>query len=84
MNVGALELLALLLLAVPCGGVVWACIDAASTPDWVWQGASQSKVVWVALLTVGVFVCIVGFVVAFVYATTIRPSLVRVRQGGSG
>jgi hypothetical protein len=75
MNLGAPELLVLLMLALPLIVNVWALIDAASTPRSRWEAADQNQLLWVILLVVGLFFCWLGVVLSIVYFATIRPKL---------
>jgi uncharacterized protein YybS (DUF2232 family) len=84
MNIGALELLVILLIGVvPYALIIWALVDAASRPDGAWQQSGQSKVLWIVLLAVGLLVCVIGVVLALVYLIAIRPAVAR-QQGGPG
>jgi hypothetical protein len=64
-NIGALELALLVLVALP----IWGIIDAAVLPDSDWEAASQNKVVWVLVM---LFLSILGTIV---YALAIRPQV---------
>lgn len=83
MNVGAPELLILLLTVVPYGVIIWGIVDSASRPDWAWQQSGQNKTLWVVLQVVGLFFCLIGFILALIYLTTIRPKVAQ-HQGGQG
>jgi hypothetical protein len=74
MNVGAPELLIILILIFPAmfGIWLWGIIDAATRPDSQWAAASQNKVAWILLQ---VFLGIIG---AAVYLLAIRPKLMAV------
>lgn len=76
MNLGAPELLILVIGLVPFALTVWGIVDAASRPDWAWQRSGQSKALWVVLQVVGLFVCL-GWILSIVYLTAIRPQVVR-------
>lgn len=85
MNIGAPELLVILLLVgglVALGGVVWAVIDAAGHPEWAWQQAGQSKVVWIVVPIVALVLCgVFSLILVGVYFTSIRPQVIRVLRG---
>ena len=85
MNLGAPELLILLLMFFPVFGVViWGIIDAASQPDWAWERAGQNKTLWIILQVVGLAVCgCVGLVAAIIYLITIRPQLVQAQRSST-
>jgi hypothetical protein len=73
MNLGAPELLILL---VPLALTIWGIVDAASRPEWAWQRSGQSKVLWIVLQVVGMFVCL-GWILSIVYLAAIRPQVMR-------
>lgn len=83
MNLGAPELLILLLGVVPYGVIIWGIVDAASRPEWAWQRSGQNKTLWVVLQVIGFFFCLVGFILTLVYLITIRPQVAR-HQSASG
>ena len=83
MNLGAPELLILLIMVVPYGVIIWGIVDSASRPDWAWQRSGQNKTLWVVLQAVGLLLCLVGFILALVYLTAIRPQVAQ-QQGGQG
>ncbi|MDP9452377.1 MAG: hypothetical protein M3P97_03085 [Actinomycetota bacterium] len=76
-NVGALELLiVLVLLLVPLGISLWGILDAAARSDGAWQQAGQSKILWIALQVVGIFLfVVVGLAVSVFYLVAIRPKV---------
>lgn len=61
---------------------IWGIVDAATRPDWAWQRAGQSKVLWIVLQVIGLFVCL-GWILSVVYLAAIRPQVMR-QQGSSG
>lgn len=69
MNVGAPELLILVLVALFGVLPLWGIIDAAIRPDAAWAAAGQNKVVWVL---VQIFLGVLG---AIAYFVAIRPKL---------
>lgn len=80
MNLGAPELLILLLAAVPYAVIIWGIVDAALRPEWAWRAAGQSRVLWIVLQVIGLFLCLVGFVLSVAYLTAIRSQVAR-QQG---
>ena len=66
-----LGLLALILMGVS----LYAVIDAAKRPRSAWAAAKQSKVLWLVVLVVFVFIEPIGLVLAIVYLTVIRRRL---------
>lgn len=83
-GLGAPELLIIVFLFVIPGVCVWAAIDAGSRPEWAFEAAGTSKVLWIVLPLVGIFVCFVGVIPALIWFTVFR-SRVRdaVRRGPS-
>ena len=67
----------LFLVALTCVGVaVWALVDAAMKPESAFRGAGMSKTMWVALIAGFIVVFApIGFVLAIVYLTSVRPKL---------
>jgi uncharacterized membrane protein len=77
MNLGGPELLLIVLVGlVPLALTIWGVVDAASRPDQAWQRSGQSKVLWVVLQVVGLFVCL-GWILSIVYLAAIRPQVSR-------
>jgi uncharacterized membrane protein len=76
MNLGAPELLILLIGLVPLALTIWGIADAAGRPDGAWQQSGQSKVLWIVLQVVGLFVCL-GWILSIVYLAAIRPQVMR-------
>jgi hypothetical protein len=68
-NVGAPEMLVLLLIFVGTILPLWGIIDAALRPDDVWARANQNKLVWILLQ---IFLGPLG---AVAYFAAIRPKL---------
>jgi uncharacterized membrane protein YbhN (UPF0104 family) len=54
---------------------VWALIDSQSRPEAAWRQIGQSKQVWLVVLIVGIFFCLVGLVADIVYLASVRPKL---------
>jgi uncharacterized membrane protein YwzB len=68
--------LIILLLPVFLGVALWALIDAAIRPDAAFRAAGQSKVLWIILPIVGIFLfVIVGGILGVVYLAAIRPKV---------
>ncbi len=76
-NVGPAELLiVLVLLLVPLGISLWGILDAAARSDGAWQQAGQSKILWISLQVVGIFLfVVVGLAVSVFYLVAIRPKV---------
>lgn len=57
---------------------IWAIVDAASRPDWVFEQAGSNKALWIILVVV------LGIIGALIYLAAIRPGLVRAQTAGPG
>lgn len=78
MNVGAPELVILLLIiVVPYVAIIWGIVDAATRPGWAWQAAGQNKVLWIALQAIGLFLGPAGIILAVAYLAAIRSQVAR-------
>jgi len=55
---------------------VWALIDAAIRPEPAFKAAGQSKVLWIVLPIVGIFLfAFIGGILGIVYLIAIRPKV---------
>ena len=63
--------------------IVWGIRDAASRPEWAWQRANQSKVLWICLQAFGLFFAGLGLVLTIAYFVAIRPRLARAQAGST-
>ncbi|HEV3363988.1 MAG TPA: hypothetical protein VG795_07585 [Acidimicrobiia bacterium] len=70
MNLGAPEILILLMMLALFVIPIWGIVDAATKPDAAWTAAGQSKVLWIVLQLV------LGILGAIIYFVAIRPKLV--------
>lgn len=70
-----------LVLATPLALSLWALLDAARRPAWVWALAERRQVVWIAAILIGVLVLPVGLALSIVYLSRIRPHLAAVEAG---
>lgn len=53
---------------------VWGIIDAATRPDWVFERARSSKVLWIVLIAA------LGVIAAVIYLLSVRPRLISVQE----
>ncbi|MBF6557750.1 MAG: DUF2516 family protein [Acidimicrobiales bacterium] len=68
--------LVILLFPISFGLALWALIDAAIRPEAAFKTAGQSKVLWIILPIVGIFLfAIVGGILGVVYLVGIRPKV---------
>jgi hypothetical protein len=82
MNLGAPELLILSLGVVPFAVNVWGLVDASSRPGWAWQRSGQNQTLWIVLMVVGLFTCLVGAALALLYLLAIRPQVAAQQSTG--
>jgi hypothetical protein len=68
-------------LAVPLALSVAALLDAARRPAWVWALAGRARVLWMALVLVGVIALPLGLVVSSWYLLRVRPELRATENG---
>lgn len=66
----------LLIMFAVVGLHLWALVDSIVRPDWVYERAGSSKVLWI-LLNV-----LVGFIAGIIYLVSIRPRLQRAQDQG--
>jgi Protein of unknown function (DUF2516) len=75
----------ILVLLIPLASLVvavWALVDAAIRPGPAFEAAGQSKVLWIVLPIVGMFLfAIIGGVLGVVYLASIRPKVRRAQSG---
>jgi hypothetical protein len=76
-SIGFPELLILLMMFLLLAVPIWAVVDAALRPGNHWAAAGQSKTLWLALLTAGALLPVIGFILLIVYLASIRPQLKR-------
>ena len=70
-----------LLASVPLGISLWALLDAARRPRWVWALSSHSQTPWMAAIVAGVLLTVVGLAISLWYLFRVRPDLRRIEQG---
>ena len=80
-GIGAPETLLALVALAANALPIWGLIDAAMRPEPAFVAAGQNKLMWVALNAVGIFVCLLGVIVAIVYLTSIRPKVITAQRG---
>jgi hypothetical protein len=73
---GEQGLIIVLLVVGSLVAALWALIDAATRPESDFRAAGQSKVLWIVLPIVGIFLFTFGGgVLGIVYLATIRPKV---------
>ena len=71
----------LVLFSIPLALSVWALVDAARRPGWVWALAGRRQVVWLALILFGTLTVLLGIVISLYYLIRIRPRLAAIEDG---
>jgi hypothetical protein len=67
--------------AAPLLLTLWALLDAARRPDWVWALAGRRRVVWLAAILFGAMTVVVGLAVSLAYLLRVRPDLTATETG---
>lgn len=73
--------LLLVVLSVPLALSVWALLDAAHRPAWVWAMSGRERTVWMALILFGTLVTPLGIVISSIYLIRVRAQLIRLESG---
>ena len=71
----------LILVSIPLALSVWALLDAAHRPRWVWALAEKNQVAWMAAILIGALALVVGLVVSLWYLLRVRPTLAAIEAG---
>ena len=71
----------ILVLSVPLVLSVWALLDAARRPRWVWAFAERNQVGWMVAILLGGFLLVAGLAVSLWYLRRVRPTLAAVEAG---
>lgn len=81
MSIGPTELLIVVVALMGLGLIIWGIVDAASRPEWAWQRAGQSKVLWILLQAFGgLFFAGIGLIMTIVYLLAIRRRVARAQE----
>ncbi len=70
-----------ILACVPLGVSVWALLDAARRPRWVWALSRHPQTPWMAAIVAGVLLTVVGLLISGWYLVRVRPDLRRIERG---
>jgi hypothetical protein len=65
----------------PVGVSVWALLDAARRPSWVWALANRDRTHWMAAILFTAVIFGVGLLVAGFYLTRVRSTLAEIEAG---
>jgi hypothetical protein len=71
----------LILVSIPLALSVWALVDAAARPRWVWALAEKNQVAWLAAILIGTLTVLLGLAISIFYLTRIRPALAATEAG---
>jgi hypothetical protein len=71
----------LILVSIPLAISVWALLDAAARPRWVWALADRNQVAWMVAILLGTLTVILGLIVSGFYLLRVRPSLAATEAG---
>ena len=74
----------IVVLALPLALSVYALLDAARRPGWVWALAGRMQAGWIAAILFGTIAVPLGLAVSTVYLVRIRPELVAAEEGRIG
>ena len=66
---------------IPISLSLWALLDCARRPPWVWSLAGRSQVSWLGVIAFGIFLLIFGMAVSLWYLVRVRPHLAAVEAG---
>ncbi len=67
--------------AAPLLLTLWALLDAARRPEWVWALAGRRRVAWLAAILFGAMTLVVGLAVSLAYLLRVRPDLAATETG---
>ncbi len=71
----------IVVVSIPLSVSVWALLDAARRPEWVWALAGRRQTVWLAAILFGILSVVPGLFISATYLARIRPILARAEQG---
>lgn len=77
----ALAVVAVTIGFAPVGVSVWALLDAARRPSWVWAMADRDRTHWMAAILFTAVIIGLGLVVAGYYLTRVRSTLAGIEEG---
>lgn len=72
------------LACLPLGISVWALLDAARRPRWVWAMTKHPQTIWMAAVAVGVLLTVFGLGISLWYLLRVRPTLAAIERGDLG
>lgn len=72
------------LACLPLAISVWALLDAARRPRWVWALSRHPQTPWMAAVAAGVLLTVVGLAISLWYLLKVRPDLAAIERGDLG
>lgn len=69
------------LACIPIGISLWALLDAARRPRWVWALSRHPQTPWMAAVAAGVLLTVVGLAISLWYLLKVRPDLAAIERG---
>jgi len=72
------------LACLPLAVSVWALLDAARRPRWVWALSRHPQTPWMAAVAAGVLLTVVGLAISLWYLLKVRPDLAAIERGELG
>lgn len=66
---------------IPIGVSLWALLDAARRPRWVWALSRHRQTPWMAAVAAGVLLTVVGLAISLWYLIRVRPDLTAIERG---
>lgn len=69
---------------LPLGISLWALLDAARRPRWVWALSRHPQAPWMAAVAVGVLLTVLGLGISLWYLLKVRPTLAAIERGDVG
>ncbi len=69
------------LACIPLGLTLWALLDAARRPRWVWALSRHPQLPWLAAVAAGVLLTVLGVGISLWYLLRIRPELAAIESG---
>jgi hypothetical protein len=75
------QVLVVSVFALPLALSVWALLDMARRPSWVWALAGRSQPLWMTGILFGTMILVGGLLVSVLYLVAVRPELARIEEG---
>lgn len=73
-----------ILACIPLGLTLWALLDAAHRPRWVWALSRHPQLPWLAAVAAGVLLTVLGVGISLWYLIRVRPELAALEAGRLG